>query len=237
MALHPEGRHLRRPAAHGRPNSYTTDRGAGYGSFGRTGLPALLESLFRRDGTGHSTAVRSWMRIEDALPALRAGRRARRRDWPPGDHILVELIAGKRCDHFTMKAGAGEHTWPSSQRESGDMLLDDWELLALPEYEAYVPRNFKEAMDIVLSMMSAETFDAYDSIRDSRSPSGSGIRGLSSDHDWRTMGKACLGAYMEAASSKDREVEKAALARACIFSLKALSFNIAERYAEEVMNW
>ncbi len=177
------------------------------------------------------------MRIEDALPALRAGRRARRKEWPAGHFIFVGLIAGARSDHFTKKDGACESTWPGSQLESRDMLCDDWELLFLPEYEAYVPRNFKEAFDIVLSMMSKEVFDPYDDIRKAKSFGPSGVQGTKADCDWREMGKECLTRYMEAASAGDHDARQAALARACISSLKALSYHVAERCAREVMSW
>lgn len=136
-----------------------------------------------------------------------------------------------------MKASASEHTWPSSQLESRDMLADDWELLALPEYEAYVPRNFKEAFDVVLSMMSQEVFDPYKDIANAKSVGPDGIRGTRADCDWREMGKECLARYMEAACSKDPEARQAALARACISSLKALAYEVAGRYAKEVMDW
>jgi hypothetical protein len=176
------------------------------------------------------------MKIEDALPALRAGRRARRRPWPAGHHITVELIAGVRSDHFTMKAGSSEHMWPSSQLESRDMLADDWELLALPEYQAYVPGNFKEAFDIVLSLMSLEVFDPYKDFTRTKMFGPDGFRGTGIDCDWREMGKECLARYMEAAASKNPEEKQAAVARACISSLKALAYLVALRFAKEVMD-
>ena len=177
------------------------------------------------------------MRIEDALPALRVGRRARRKSWPAGHHIMVDLIAGVRSEHFTMKAGSSEHTWPSSQLESRDMLADDWELLALPEYQAYVPGNFKEAFDIVLSLMSLEVFEPHRDIARAKSAGPDGVQGTKADCDWREMGKECMARYMEAASSKDPTARQAALARACISSLKALAYEVAGRYAKEVMDW
>lgn len=198
----------------------------------RSGFPQLWQLLITRYPT-----VVSPMRIEDALPALRVGRRARRKVWPAGHHLEVQLIAGVRSEHFTMKGGASEHTWPSSQLESRDMLADDWELLALPAYEAYVPRNFKEAFDIVLSMMSHEVFDPYEDVKKARTLGPDGVRGLKSDCDWREMGRECLSRYLEAASTTDKDARQAALARACMSSLKALSYHLAERYAREVMEW
>lgn len=175
------------------------------------------------------------MRLEDALPALRAGRRARRESWPLGDHVTVEFVGGKRLGHFTMKSGASEHTWPGSQLESRDMLEDDWELLFSPEYEAHIPGNYREAFDVVFSLMSHEVFDAYSDVKKSRSYGQAGVEGMKADCDWRKMGKDCLDCYMKAAYAKSPSDVKIALARACIASLKALSYYVAEVYVEQVM--
>ena len=175
------------------------------------------------------------MRIEDILPALRAGRRARRASWVPGHHIMVDMVGGRRTDRFTLKAGAFETTWPASQVESLSMLAEDWELLASPEFEAYVPKNFREALDIVISMMSKEEFDAYGELRESRSVGPKGLERLKSDCDWRDRGKECLLRFMDAASAASPDTRKELLAKACIASLKALSYMVAEEYMDQVM--
>ncbi len=175
------------------------------------------------------------MRIEDALPALRSGRKARRSSWKAGKHIIVQLIGGVRTDHFTVKDGASESTWSGSQLESRDMLADDWELLAAPEFQPYVPGNFREALDIILSMMSNETFTPYEDVKKSLSYGQSEVEELKADCDWRTTAKAVVGQYLEAASAKDAPAMQEALSRACLSSFKALSYYLAERYVREVM--
>lgn len=175
------------------------------------------------------------MLLEDFIPSLRAGRRARRKAWPPGDYIEVPLIGGIRATHFNLRSGPSESTWPGSQMNSHDMLCDDWELLAKQEYEAHVPGHFRDAFNIVFSLMTSEVFDAYSDIRKIRSIGQSGKKVLDSDCDWRTMGKAVLDAYMTAAAAKDFGERKIALTRACISSLKALSYVLAEEYMNQVM--
>ncbi len=174
------------------------------------------------------------MKLEDAMPALRAGRRARRQVWPPGHYVEIQLIGGVRADHLTIKRGPSEHTWPGLQRESHDLLAEDWELLQAPEYSPHVPYNFREAFDMILSSMTKEEdFRPYDEakLRKTAYPS---VKGEPECH-WSSQSRECVSSFMEAAAAKSKDGEKDALLRACMASLKALSYHLAERYVEEVM--
>ncbi len=50
------------------------------------------------------------------------------------------------------------------------------------------------------------------------------------------MGEACLRCYMQAEAAQSSRVDRRlALARACVASLKALSYYLAEEAVEQVM--
>lgn len=175
------------------------------------------------------------MKLDELMPALRVGRRARRPGWRNGSHIVVGLIAGVRSDYFTKKDGAVESTWPSSQMESHDLLAEDWSLLPEIAYEGHVPRNYSEAFDVVISAMKKMDFDPYKHSSESRRFNAHGNAVIQSDCDWRTLSRDAVSAFMDVMQSTTEEAQRDALSKACCVAFQSLAAHIAEEYVRDVM--
>lgn len=191
------------------------------------------------------------MRLEDLLPSLREGRRARRPSWKPGYHIAIDLVGDRRAEHLTKKERGVESAWPNSQTEARDLLAEDWELMPELPKDGYVPGNYKDAFDALFSEMRSRNFDPFHYWTEKRRPGPSGVRETGPDFDWRTI---CRQAIQDLVSciesgqlpqytafgrtSEDRDLrarQREALLRAACTALQALGSHMAEEYVEQVM--
>ena len=88
------------------------------------------------------------MKFEDILPALKAGRMARRRAWEEGRCIVASFMRGFEPDireHQRYDRESSYSGW-YSLRVSHDLLADDWELIVEIGQESYSDGRVRELL-------------------------------------------------------------------------------------------
>lgn len=176
------------------------------------------------------------MMLDELMPALRVGRKVRRPGWRDGAHITVDLVSGARADRLTKKDGGSEATWPTHQSDSYDILANDWEILPEIAHTGCIPKNYSEALDIVISRMVKMKFDPYEHAREARRFNSSSKAQIPSDCDWRTLSKKTVSSFMDAMASTVEEGQRVLLTEACCVAFQALAAHVAEEYVRDVMN-
>ncbi len=155
------------------------------------------------------------MRIEDLLPSLREGRRARRLSWKKDHYLEIEDRIGiGKSDRVTKREWATSHSWPDV-RETSELLADDWEIMPEPVKDGHVPGNYRKALDTIIA-----------EVRE---------RGCKPSGGWRATVKAVVQQCMESLETEEEQESLYSLIKMAATALEALAALSNERDMREVM--